>query len=56
MVKLENRLPASLGDMDNPYKNDLFLRDPAIPNLPVRITPMNPLGVLPPSMSALKQP
>jgi hypothetical protein len=35
MIKLKNRLPTSLGDMDDPNEGDLVLGDTTRANLPV---------------------
>lgn len=47
MIDLKNRLPASLGDVDNPDEDNLFLGDAATADSPVRKLTHNPLKFLP---------
>jgi hypothetical protein len=35
-IELENRLPASLGDVDESYEDDIIFRDATMANAPVR--------------------
>jgi hypothetical protein len=54
VIKLKNRLPASLGDMNDPDEGDLFLGDTTCANLPVWKLSLYSLELLrsPPNVSA----
>jgi len=45
-IQLQDRLPTSLRDMNNPNKDDVVLRDPSGANPPVWILPSKMLGLL----------
>jgi hypothetical protein len=46
VINLENRLPTSLGDMDNPDEDNLFLGDTTSADPPVWKVPLYPLELL----------
>jgi hypothetical protein len=45
-IELENRLPASLADLDESYKDDIISRDTTRANPPVRTPALLPRGGL----------